>query len=65
MKFNKFLHDISSPVSGVEFILDAVENDLKQPLDPALIQEKINIAFEGLKKIRRLINQAREEMGNE
>lgn len=60
----KFLHDISSPLGGIEILLETLLDDVPDK-DTTGMRERVLEALRGLRKIRDLLETRRDEVDSE
>jgi hypothetical protein len=56
-----FLHDLSSPLAGVQLVLETLVADVPKG-DPTGMLRRIEIALRGVEKMKRLMEVRREDL---
>lgn len=57
----EFLHDLASPLAGIELILETVINDIS-PLEDSSVQERLQEVLRGVDRIRHLLDDRRQKV---
>lgn len=56
---DKLLHDLASPIGGVEMLLDSLLEDLPEGADPQAIRERVAEAMKGVERIKEILDGAK------